>query len=113
MVTSWGIRRACGAAGYVGQGDASREDTADQPLCAWALQASNLRPPPCKGARGGRESAGHSVESRSDQHRRLSLVVVDLYRFSAFHGLETDLGQRFLPQVGPSIDSLFRTIHAL
>ena len=57
----------------------------------WALRGSNPRPPPCKGACGGRERPGHRVECCSDQRRHLSLVVVGLQRFSTFHGLGTDL----------------------
>ena len=35
-------------------------------LCWWALRGSNPRPPPCKGAHGGRDSPGHSLDICSD-----------------------------------------------
>jgi hypothetical protein len=60
-------------------------------VAVWALQASNLRPPPCKDGPGGRDSAAHRLESHSDQHRCLSLFVVGVQCFSTFHGLGTDL----------------------
>ncbi len=69
----------------------ARNTPGERCLQWWALRDSNPRPPPCKGARGARKSPGHRLETRSDRRRRLSLVVVVAQRFSAFHGLGTDL----------------------
>ena len=61
---------------------------------SWALQASNLRPPPCKSGRGVSEGAGQYVETLADLRERVSLTCrqVPVCRGTSrtSDGLETD-----------------------